>query len=338
MVKFGNGDAFIINDLDLKTKIIDYIFSIIELSKYIYNMLENVQQLNFLKTNEHYVSPNFKGFNYFLLFYKFKDSIQKNKDSSYCIAIDKKNLSYHRSSIDVKKIYMFRVKMFAATPIFMGTLFDTKLIKDIMLVKDCYQLMGNNLCDMEMNEKMIYIDSIIGTQFNKEYCPNFKLKINKLYKYTMLEEIVKNVIPNSQLEITGLVFYPFKSGISYIFTEKSISEKPYNHNTNIISIVSNESYNMIHEIKNFLTSRVYSYETNGIKKILIIEPTEITDVYNLYDNNNDNHDYNQDKLGIAHIPNYKVSTYCRENIKNKIKCLCIFNKQFNKWIPLNIIQ
>ena len=76
MVKFGNSDAFIINDLDLKTKIIDYIFSIIELSKYRYNMLENIQQLNFLKTNEHYVSPNFKGFNYFLIFYRFKDNIQ----------------------------------------------------------------------------------------------------------------------------------------------------------------------------------------------------------------------------------------------------------------------
>ena len=55
MVRFGDSDAFIINDLDLKTKIIDYIFSIIDLSKYRYNMLENQQQLNFLKINEHYV-------------------------------------------------------------------------------------------------------------------------------------------------------------------------------------------------------------------------------------------------------------------------------------------
>jgi hypothetical protein len=329
MVKFGNSDAFIINDLDLKTKIIDYIFSIIELSKYRYNMLENIQQLNFLKTNEHYVSPNFKGFNYFLLFYKFKDNIQKNKDSSYCIAIDKKNLSYHKKSIDVKKVYMFRVKIFASSSIFMGSLFDTKLIRDIMLVKDCYHLMGNNICEMEMNEKMIYLDSIIANQFHKDYCPNFKLKINKLYKYNMLEEIVKNIIPNCELEITGLVFYPFKSGISYIFTEKSLTDKITTVQTNA-KIVSNESYNMIHEIKQFLTDRTYSYETNGIKKVLFIEPTEITDVFNLYENEN--------KIGIAHIPNYKVSTYCRENIKDKIKCLCIFNKNFNKWIPLNIVN
>jgi hypothetical protein len=329
MVKFGNSDAFIINDLDLKTKIIDYIFSIIELSKYRYNMLENVQQLNFLKMNEHYVSPNFKGFNYFLLFYKFKDNIQKNKDSSYCIAIDKKNLSYHRKSIDVKKVFMYRVKMFASSAIFMGSLFDTKMIKDIMLVKDCYYLMGNNIVDMEMNEKMIYLDSIIANNFHKDYCANFKLKINKLYKYNMLSDIVKNIIPNCELEIIGLIFYPNKSGISYIYTDKSVDNKTPQYNQQTIKIVSNESYNMIHQIKDFLSSRVYSYENNSIKKVLILEPTDITDVFYIYDNDS--------KLGIAHIPNLKVSTYCRENITEKKKCLCSFSKQFNKWIPLSII-
>ena len=124
MVRFGDSDAFIINDLDLKTKIIDYIFSIIDLSKYRYNMLENQQQLNFLKINEHYVSPNFKGFNYFLMFYKFNNI-------SYCIAIDKKNLSYHKSTTDVKKIYMYKIKLMASQAVFRGTLLDAKMIKNI---------------------------------------------------------------------------------------------------------------------------------------------------------------------------------------------------------------
>jgi hypothetical protein len=222
--------------------------------------------------------------------------------------------------------------MYAATSIFMGTLFDTKLIKDIMLVKDCYQLMGNNICEMEMNEKLIYIDSIIGNQFHKEYCPNFKLKINKLYKYNMLEEIVKNIIPNSQLEITGLVFYPKNSGLYYIFTDKKNIDKPNITNNSTPKIVSNDSYNMINQITDYLKARIYSYENLNLKKVLYVEPTNITDVYNVYENNN-----SSDKLGIAHIPNYKVSTYCRENIKEKIKCMCVFYKQFNKWIPLNII-
>jgi hypothetical protein len=328
MVKFGNSDAFIINDLDLKNKIIDYVFSIIDPSKYKYNMLENIQQLNFLKNNEHYVSPNFKGFNYFLLFYRFKDTHRDSKESAYCVAIDKKNMSYTKKSIDVKKIFMYRIRVMANSSIFMGTLFDAKLIKNIMLIKDCYFLMGNNIIDMEMNEKMLYLDSIIANQFHKEYCSNFKIKINKLYKYNMLNEIVTNIIPKCEIEITGLVFYPILSGVYYIFTDKKNIDKPNNVSTP--KIVSNDSYNMINEITDFLTSRIYSYENSNIKKVLYIEPTNMTDVFYVYDNN--------EKLGIAHIPNYKVSTYCRENIKEKIKCMCVFYKAFNKWIPLNTIN
>lgn len=314
MVRFGDSDAFIINDLDLKTKIIDYLFNISNLSKYRYNMLDNIQQLNFLKSNEHYVSPNFKGFNYFLLFYKFNNS-------PYCVAIDKKNLSYHRNTIDLKKVTIFRIKVMTSSSIFRGSLFDAKLIKNIMLIKDCYYMMGNDITNMDMVEKMIYLDSIIANQFHKDYCINFKLKINKLYNYNMLDEIVNNIIPKCELEITGLVFYPKLSGISYIYNDKQPEKTKQN-------IVSNDSYNMIFQITDFLKSRVYSYETNGKKKLLIIEPTNISDVYNVYDNN--------EKLGIAHIPNYKISTYCYENIKEKTKCMCVFNKQFNKWIPLNI--
>jgi hypothetical protein len=209
----------------------------------------------------------------------------------------------------------------------MGTLFDAKLIKNIMLIKDCYFLMGNNIIEMEMNEKMLYIDSVIANQFHKEYCSNFKIKINKLYKYNMLNEIVTNIIPKCEIEITGLVFYPILSGVYYIFTDKKNMDKL--NTVTAPKIVSNDSYNMINEITDFLTSRIYSYENSNIKKVLYVEPTNITDVFYVYENN--------EKLGVAHIPNYKVSTYCRENIKEKTKCMCAFYKPFNKWIPLNTI-
>jgi hypothetical protein len=284
-------------------------------------MLETINQLNFLKTNEHYFSPNFKGYNNFLIFYKFNNT-------PHCVIIDKKNLSYHKNMIDIKKVNMFRVKCMVSQPIFRGTLFDVKLIKTnnnhLMLVKDCYHLMGNNITDMDMIEKMIYLDSIIENQFQKDYCLNFKFKINKLYKYNMLQEIITKTIPECDIEITGLTFFPIKSGISYIYNDK----KPDKVVTNTQTMTC-ESYNMIHQITEFLNSKTYSYETNGKKKVLMIEPTDISDVYNLYDNDI--------KIGIAHIPNYKISQYCKNNIKEKCKCMCIFHKNFNKWIPLNII-
>ena len=87
-IRFGNGDAIIINDLSLKNKIIDFIFNSVELSNYRYNILNNLQRLKFLKENEHYVTPNFMGVNYFVVFV----TINKTK---YCVAIDKRKMSYH---------------------------------------------------------------------------------------------------------------------------------------------------------------------------------------------------------------------------------------------------
>ncbi len=325
MVRFGDADAFLVND-DTKLKILDYIFNLIDLSKYRYNMLDNMQQLAFLKHNEHYVSPNFKGFNYFLLFNKItKITNEGQKEYSQCIAIDKKNLSYNRKSIDIKKVFMYKIKLMAAPSIFRGTLFDAKLIKNIMLIKDCYYINNINIIDMDMTEKMIYLDNIIASQFQKDGCENFKIKINKLYKYSLLDKLVSNIIPQCELEITGLIFYPKKSGVSYIFTEnKQVNKVTIENN----SVVTNESYNMIHQIKEFLESRVYSYETSNVKKVLDVEPTTITDVYDIYDDSK--------KIGIAHIPNLKISRYCKENIKQKTKCLCVLHKQFNRWIPLQI--
>jgi hypothetical protein len=326
MVKFGMSDAMIINDLDTKNKIIDYIYNLIDLSKYRYNMLENMQQLSYLKNNEHFVAPNFKGFNYFLLFNKVsKITPEGKKEFSQCIAIDKKNLSYNKKTVDIKKVFMYKIKVMASPMIFKGTLFDAKIIKNVMLIKDSYYIMGNSLIDMEMDEKMVYLDTILTQQFQKDGCTNFKLKINKLYSYNMLDHLVNKIIPSCELDTTGLIFYPKKSGISYIFTDKKPTEKIVINNS---SPINNNSYDMIHQIKDFLESRIYSYELNETHQILDVEPTNITDVYNIYDNDN--------KLGIAHIPNLKISKFCKENIINKIKCVCTFYKPFNKWIPLKL--
>ena len=62
--KFGTSDAIIITDLSLKNKIIDFLFDSIDLSNYRYNMLNNIQRLQFLKENEHYVTPNFADCDY----------------------------------------------------------------------------------------------------------------------------------------------------------------------------------------------------------------------------------------------------------------------------------
>ena len=48
-INFGNSKGLIINDYNVKNKIFDYLFNSLNLSKYRYVMLNNVQRLSFLK-------------------------------------------------------------------------------------------------------------------------------------------------------------------------------------------------------------------------------------------------------------------------------------------------
>ena len=58
--------------------------------------------------------------------------------------------------------------------------------------------------------------------------------------------------------------------------------------------------------------------------------TEIPDVYNIYEDKEDK------KLGIAHIPNLKISHLCESELKNNVskRFLCRYNKNFKKWMPI----
>jgi hypothetical protein len=143
-------------------------------------MLENFKQLEILKKTPHFVSPNFRGYSYYLLFIRI-NNIQ------YCIAIDKRKMSYHKEKINKKQVIMYSIKIDTFKNIYRGSIFDSKLIKYensyYMLINDCYILMGNNLLNMNLNEKMKYINGIITNKINNNSCSNFSFKVNKLYHH-----------------------------------------------------------------------------------------------------------------------------------------------------------
>lgn len=320
-INFGNSKGLIINDLNVKNKIFDYLFNSLNLSKYRYVMLNNIQRLNFLKKNPHYVSPNFKGYNYLMIFKSFNNK-------NYCVTIEKKKMSYHKNHMDIKSINIIRIKVNTSSSIFDGSIFDCKLIKNqrqyIMLIKDCYQLMGNDMTTMEMKNKITHIDNIFKNQFRSDSTKNFKFKINKLYEYNDLENLINNVMPSCKIPNQGIIFYPKYSGITIIYLDKQ-QEK--------INIYSKENINfsdIVFNLTKFLKARNYSYESEGRKKVFWIKKTNIIDVYNVHE------DLNEEKIGIALIPNLKISHLCRENIKDSpVKFLCNYNHKFKKWIPIS---
>lgn len=327
-ITFGNGEGHLI-DFDTKIKIIDYLYSNLDLSKYRYIILNNIQKLKYLHDNEHYVSPNFRGYNYLLIML----TINCNQ---YCVAIDRKKLSYHKSQLDMQNIKLIKINLKTTDIIYNGTIFDGKIIQTngehIFLIQDCFYLMGKKMLEMEMSEKICQLDNIIKTHFKKEkqiYCTNFEFKLNKICKYDELKLMIEN-LSKLLISTNGLIFYPKFSGINVLHIEKKIDK--VNINTTNNEVIEQKSYHIINDFVNFLKSRIYSYETNGKTKVFWLSRTIIPDVYDISEKENG------DKESIAAIPNLKISQLCDDIIKETpVKFNCIYSDKFKKWIPLNNI-
>jgi hypothetical protein len=356
---FGSGESSLITDNVIKQKILDFLYSSLNLSKYRFIIL-NSNKLEMLKTDEHYVSPSFKGFNYLLLF----TTINSVK---YCVAIDRRKLSYHKDQIDIKTVYMVSLSLDVSYSVYDNTIIDGKLIelankKYIFLIQDCFYLMGKSMLEMDMNDKLKNIDIILKTHFNNENIKNFAFKLNKLYKYEELEDLIYNIMPKCSMTTQGLVFYPKKSGIFTIYSEKKSNENinvnnnvnnnnninnnnnninnKYNKNNvnkSIVTIQQNDSiesksYDIIYNFVDYVSSRTYSYEIEGERKVLWLTKSNIVDVYNI------SYTLDGDRFDIAHIPNIKISQMCSKYIIDKpAQFNCIYNVQFKKWIPLSIV-
>lgn len=328
-ISFGKSDAYLL-DNETKSKVIDYLYNKLDLSKYRYIMLNNMQKLKFLKENQHYVSPNFRGYNYLLMMLTISDK-------QYCVAIDRKKLSYHKEQLDMKTIQIIQLNMKTSESIYRGTILDGKIIQTnneyIFLIQDCFYLMGNKLLEMEMKQKMVHLDSIMANHFKKTInngCQNFDIKLNKLHTYDQLEELIKN-LPTLSISTNGIMFYPKFSGVNVLHIEKKIEKVEIKTNNN--EIIEQKSYHIIHDFVNFLKSRSYSYEETGKMKPYWLSRTMIPDVYDLSEN-----EYGE-KIGIALIPNLKISQMCDEIITDSpIKFNCIFSNKFKKWIPIKIFN
>jgi hypothetical protein len=328
----GNNDGIIL-DNNIKYKIIDFLYEKINLQNYRYIILNKIETLKFLQDQEHYISPNFKGYNYLLIMCTINNI-------HYSVVIDRRKLSYHKNQLDMKTIQIIQIQIKTSESIFRGTIFDGKLIQKnneyIFLIQDCFYLMGNKLSEMEMSQKFIHLDSIFKNHFKKEndvnYCVNFEFKLNKLYKYENLNELINEIIPNLTIPLNGIIFYPNFSGINILYIEKKV-EKVEINSINNNDTINNKTINIIDNYVNYLKNRTYSYEQNGKIKTFWLTKTDIPDVYTLSEKDNN------EKLGIALIPSLKISHMCEELITNKpMKFSCIFSNKFKKWIPLYMIK
>jgi hypothetical protein len=351
-ITIGNSEGILLTDheKDIKHLIIDYLYNTLNLSNLRYIMLDNISKLTFLQENDYYVSPNYKGLNYFLIFTNIMNK-------PYALLINRKKLSYHKNQVDLNNVFIVKLFINTNPNIYAGTIFDGKIIQkqntSYFLIHDCYSIMGKKILDMEMNQKLLYINDIINTNLYEKCCNNFNFKLIKLYKYPDLPDLIYNLIPKNEILSNGLIFYPPKSGNCIIHIDKKVENiDKININSTNTENIESVSLNLITNFTELLKARTYSYEKDNKHKILYICKSDISDVYYLYDFKDDDSKFskknlestdkkiisNDNKIGIAHIPNLKISHYCANNISNDlVKVNCVYYPKFDKWIPLNII-
>ena len=102
---------------NVKSQLIDYIYSSIDISKFKYEIIETHSDLPKIFSDKFYLTANFIGNNCLLVFTKINDKF-------YTFTIDRKTLSYSKSRININKINIKYVSVDADIKIYDGTIFD----------------------------------------------------------------------------------------------------------------------------------------------------------------------------------------------------------------------
>ena len=342
-------------DLNEKKLLIDYIYSNINISKFKYKLLENSSDLaNFQESQKFYISANFSGSNYLLVFCKIKNK-------SYSFMIDRKTLSFNSEQIKYEGVNIIPVNIKLENSIYDGTIIDGIYIKHdkkkekFFVITDLYMFRGVTTEKDKINMKLLNIETYLD--YNMKSCQNLILTINKLYELENIDKLVNNDIKKTHdFHVRGLSFYPEISGtkLIYVFNDDK-DKKVLNKNNN------NDSEVYLKEKKIVNTNNVTNQESKKTKIkysiksefkneeiifVLELKKTEISDVYKLFAveevKKEDKKILKNKKMGIAYIPTKDISLKCKDifnkNINGRALFKCKFDDNKNKWIPLDEIK
>lgn len=290
------------NSIDVKSDIIDYLYTSIDINKHKYYLLRTFDDLKQLKQTEHHVSPNFSGKNCFIIFKKIKKVY-------YSIIVDRQTLKYNKVFVDLKNVKFIPFNVKAKISIYNGTILDCKRIKIndnqyVLLITDVFYLEGKDITSEYIKEKLdkikIYLDQNIKLPYK------FTFDVNKLYDYNRIKDIVNENKNNKLYNIYGIIFYPKKSGMTLLFNDLNLEEDEKNDNT------------------------IFNIQ---------LKKGNYPDVYDTFILNEDN---KLAKSGIAYIPTLKLSQYCEKiflSLNDKpIIFKCKYNNDYQKWEPIENVD
>ncbi len=346
-ISFCDKTAFNIKSDKVKKKILQNINDISNI-KIIQKHFDVLNENHFKKLNEipHLVSLKTNG-NPYLLF------LTKHNFTNLSIFIDKKIQPGYFLPRMIITYLQFDDNLYD------NTLFEGEMIKDknnnwIFIINDIYIHKNKLLIKNNILNRIELINNILNNNFdnNSDIC---SFLIKKYFKYQDLKYVIEDFSTKLNYTSRGIYFTPlyfkFKT-ILYNFDDSLINTvKKVKYQTNDEFMLMNNKNNKNTSNKNINSNTTHTKINvdssltlnNKQETIFHIEKTDMPDVFNLYNYNENMNSY--EKIDIAYIPNIKTSKFMREIFKNeniitklKFKC-CPFNKNNEvKWIPLELIN
>lgn len=344
----------------LKEQLVNYIFNVVDLSRFKYELLQFDTELHQLVEKKYFLSANFSGSNCLLIFTKIRDTYHS------CL-IDRKTLSYNRQKINVNDVNTFPVNLKLDREIYNGTIFDGIYVqgkKKTFVITDVYFFKGQDYTMSKLDSKLLTIFSYLRSNYNEnEKNNNIILTVNKLYPLEKIESLVETEIPQiKDFFVRGIAFYPEKSGTKLIYlygNENKDNNAPGQMmiqpktNTNLKqqpkqkqeSNSSPEAVQVTSKVKKQSKLFYCPKDKQDEEYVFQMKSTEMPDVYLL----NVVEPVKKDgktllktiKIGIAFIPTASRSKWCKELMKNSngnILVHCKFNSEKMTWEPIKLSE
>lgn len=328
---------------NLKKELINDLYAKLNMNLFKYKLFEKTDELKeyaVLKKYKYYVTPHIIGINFWLI------SIN-HEGKKYLLGFNKKNIKSYQNQIDIDRldIHIFGIKKSDEKNKNI-TVFDGKFyICDGYLTYGIFDMYLNN----DQSTTQIPLKQKITTIINKledinsiVNNNNAVVKMSSIYEFEDIPTLIYKKIKHSNLKINGLVFVPEKTNKIFIY----INDSEFNMLRQNIELEDINDFAKSLETPAIpIHLRTETQQDTELESDFILKITRTSDVYEVYKyiQQNDNNIINlykqilnENRLGIAHIPDIKTSHYCKEQSKKSSMFVlkCRFNKKFNKWQPI----
>ena len=231
----------------LKTQMINYIYTTVDISRFKFDLLKYDNQLSLLLKQKYFVSANFSGSNCLLVFTTIKGKY-------HSFLVERKSLSYNLSKVDMSKVNIINVSIKLDSSIYSGSIFDGIYIQTknekLFVICDIYQMRGQDFTNTKIDSKLLTIKKYLDVNYvQSDNNGELALSVNKLFEIDQTDHLIADVIPSiKDFSVRGISFYPETSGTKLIFMFDNESRNEEKDKTQIIPINGHQINQINHSV------------------------------------------------------------------------------------------